>query len=100
MVKRMMSTDPEWAPTLMRRTDIDLTVDEEDPTPAAARPPRPVQRAEVVAIDFVELEACPVCKLKTFDTERGACMQPDCAPPPRTYEVDGFIVGPIPEANS
>lgn len=78
MVKRMMKMDPEWAPTLMRRTDIDLTVDEVDPAPVTAEP-RPVKQAEVVAIEFVELEACPVCKLKTFDVGRGGCTWPDCS---------------------
>jgi hypothetical protein len=80
MVRRMMEAEPRWAPTLMRREDIDLTVDEEDPIPCPPRPPRVVEQAEAVVIEFVELEACPVCKLKTFDTGRDGCMWPDCAP--------------------
>jgi len=80
MVRRMMDSDPEWAPTLMRRTDIDLTVDEEDPEPAPPGPARMAEQVEVAAIEFVELETCPTCKLKTFDTGRNGCMWSDCAP--------------------
>ena len=75
MTKRMMGTDLDWAPTFMKRSDIDLTITEDDPRPCPPREPIVHEREQFEPAVVAELTHCLKCKLKTYD-ER--CRNPYC----------------------
>ena len=76
MMKRMMATDPEWAPTLMKRSDIDFSDIEDDPEPAPPREPIIYEKEERAPFPKIVITVCPKCGLKTHYNER--CGVPYC----------------------